>query len=110
MPILKGQLNSLWNQVRGETVIANDKAFRINYGVWYGYKIKLTELQNVETTVDFSQYTGNGTEDSALFDVLCMPYGEVYITNPSEFLYGITTNKDRSMKVMNSLATQLTSQ
>lgn len=109
-PVLKGQLNSLWNQVRGETVIANDKAFRVNCGVWYGYKIKLTELDNVETTVDFSQYTGNGTEDSALFDVLCMPYGEVYITNPSEFLHGLTTSAIRSMKVMSSLATQLTSQ
>ena len=107
MPVLKGQLNALWNQVRGETTVANDKAFRVRYTV-ANYKIKLTELDSVETTVDFSQYTGNGTEDSPLFDVLCMPYGEVYITNPSEFLHGLTTSKDRSMKVMSSLATQLT--
>ena len=39
-----------------------------------------------------------------------MPYGAVTFSNPSDLLYGITTSAERSMKVMNSLATALTSE
>ena len=107
-PATKAALNSLWNQVRGQTDVANDRAFRMNVG-YMSYKIKLTEETGIETTVDFSAYTGNGTEDSPLFDAICMPYGEVYFTNPGDLLHGVTSSAERSLKVMSSLARQLTS-
>ena len=107
-PTLKAQMQTLWNNMLDISITANDTAFGIS-GTMYGYRIKLTEVSSIEASVDFSAYTGNGTVDSALYDVICMPYGEVYFTNPSELLYGLTTSKERSVRVMNSLAKALSS-
>lgn len=105
---LKSTMNNLWNQAMGQSASANNRAFRFT-GIIGHYRITLQEQYDVESSIDFTSYTGKGTVD-ANYDVICMPYGEVYFTNPSELLHGVTSSKERTLRVMNSLATALSSQ
>ena len=107
-PSLKTLMNNYWNAATSQSVSANDEAFGL-HGKYLAYRITLSEVSSVETTIDFSTYQGNGTVDSPLYDIICMPYGEVYFSNPGELLYGLTTSKERSIRVMNSLAKSLSS-
>ena len=108
-PLTKAKLNNIWNSATSQSQTATNNAFKtkINYST---YRIVLEELKNVNTVVDFSEYTGEGTKDSMLFDVICMPYGTLTEYIGFEVSQEVTTNKDRSMKAMNSLAMQLTDQ
>ena len=108
-PLTKAKLNNIWNSATSQSQTATNNAFKtkINYST---YRIVLEELKNVNTVVDFSEYTGEGTKDSMLFDAICMPYGTLTEYIGFEVSEEVTTNKDRSLKAMNSLATQLTDQ
>lgn len=106
-PALKSSMNNLFNTAVGDSQSANDDAFVAVTG-WTSYRVSLEELTDVETTVDFAAYTGEGTKDSMLFDVIAMPYGRVHLTS-LDLSINIYTSADRSMTVMNSLAIALTS-
>lgn len=107
-PLLKSTMNGLFNTaVGGEAQSANDDAFAA-ISSWTSYRINLEELENVEEEVNFAAYTGEGTVDSMLFDVIAMPYGRVHLVS-LDLGVSLYTSADRSMKVMNSLATALTS-
>lgn len=107
-PTAKAYINDLWNAANGSTQGANDKSFQSSV-TYIPYRLVLEEVTDVETTIDLSEYTGNGTVDCALYDCICMPYGEIYFSNPGELLYGLTSSRERSLKVMNSIARTLTS-
>lgn len=90
----------------------NDQAFQaqVNY---MNIRLELTELPSYQTEIDFGAYTGKGTEDSTLFDAICVPYGSVWEQSdawPTESWPSINTNKERSISLMSSLTTQLTSE
>ena len=102
----KTTLNTIFNTANGTSITANDSAFkaRVKY---IGYRVELTELTEVETSVNFGTFPGKGTTDSALFDAICMPYGELTEFVGWEVSAELTTTADRSLKIMNSIATQL---
>ena len=105
---LKNQLIGLWNTANNQTDTShNDNCFKalISVGNW---RISYTELTSLGTVVDFGAYTGMGTVDSALYDVICMPYGKVNVVAQGG-LMNITTSKERSLAVMNGLAKAFTS-
>ena len=107
-PLTKAAMNTIWNNAFSQSVTANDKAFSAKTS-WISYRIALEELTDVQTTIDFSYYEGTGTKDSMLFDAICMPYGDVRMYALGG-LIDITTSAERSLTLMNSLATQLTSE
>lgn len=106
---LKNTMNNLWNDAFNVSTAANNSAFatRVN---WEDWRISLEELTDIETVIDFRNYTGAGTVDSPLYDVLCMPYGETNFFIGTEVSVDLDTTAERSMRVMNNLATQLSSQ
>lgn len=106
-PALKNSMNNLFNTAVGESQSANDEAF-VAVTSWTSYRVSLEELTDVETTVDFAAYTGEGTKDSMLFDVIAMPYGRIHLLS-LDLSINLYTSADRSMTVMNSLAIELTS-
>ena len=73
---LKTIYNDIFNTANGSSFTANDSAFkaRVKY---VPYRVELTERHDIETTVNFGTYAGKGTEDSPLFDAICMPYGKI---------------------------------
>lgn len=105
-PALKASMTNYWNTAFGQTASPNNDAFKFEVE-WSGWRISLIERTDFETTFDFSAYTGKGTQDSSLFDAICMPYGEANIYGAGG-LIDITTNKERSMLIMNSIARTLT--
>ena len=96
-------MTNYWNAAANQSASPNNWAFSVT-DRYQQLSILIEERKDLDTTIDVGAYTGNGTTDSALYDVIAMPYGSVRITNPSAFLYGITTDKDRSLKVMTALA------
>ena len=106
-PTLKTTLNNLW-LATGETETPNNEAFKIRQS-YSNLRIELQELFDYETVLDFSLFTGKGTSDSPLFDVVCVPYGAIRITAQGGII-DITTAAQRSMSLINSLAISLTSQ
>ena len=110
LPTIKSALDFLWNIISGYSIASNDHSYKINNSL-YNYRIELVERTDIETTIDLSTYTGNGTTDSMLFDVICMPYGEVEIKDDALVpLIHVTSSANRSLKVMSALARHLTSQ
>lgn len=103
---LKDVMKNKWNAAMTQSVSPNDKAFRIEIK-YINYRIKLDELTDVETTVDFANYNGTGTIDSPLYDVIAMPYGDLTIFVGWEVSAELDETASRSMAIMNSLATQL---
>ena len=99
-------MKNKWNAAMSQSVSPNDKAFRIEIK-YINYRIKLDELTDVETTVDFANYNGTGTIDSPLYDIIAMPYGDLTTFVAWEVSTELTATADRSLKIMNSLATQL---
>ena len=106
-PILKNTLDGLW-LATGETETPNNEAFTITE-TYSNLRIILEEISAFETVLDFGAFQGKGTTDSPLFDVVCMPYGNIRITAQGG-LIDINTNATRSMSLINSLAVSLTSQ
>ena len=108
-PTLKNAMGNIWNTAYSDTVVPNDSAFNVKAN-WQNWRISLEELTDINTEVDFSVYQGDGTTDSMLFDAICLPYGKLEMFIAYEVSVDVFTDRDRSLKIMNSLATQLTSQ
>lgn len=108
-PTLKNTLTNIWNNALSESDSPQDKAFEvvIDYESW---RISYEEVDGFNVKAYLKNYTGKGTIDSPLFDALCMPYGKVKFTNPSDLLHHPTSSADRSMAVMSSIARALTDQ
>ena len=108
-PALKSSMNNAWNSANGgSTDSANNNAFSVTTN-WRGLRIELLPLEDINTTITMGDYTGKGTQDSPLFDVICMPYGAVKFYG-SGGLIDIDSNALRSMAIMSSIATALTSE
>ena len=99
-------MRGYWNSAASQSVTPNTWAFSASIKLQQ-VQIILNERTDIETIVDFNEYTGNGTIDSPLFDAICMPYGEVIFTNPGDLLHHPTSSADRSLKIMSDLARQL---
>lgn len=106
---LKNTMGNIWNVALEQSITPNDNAFDVKAN-WQNWRISLEELTDINTTIDFSAYTGKGTTDSMLFDVVCIPYGKLRIFLASEASVDLFTEQERSLKIMNSLAVQLTSE
>ena len=104
---LKSSMNALWNAANEASDSANNNAFSV-VAKWRGLRIELTPLDNINTTITMGDYTGKGTQDSPLFDAICMPYGEVNFIDSVDSI-NITSNPLRSMAIMSGIATALTS-
>ena len=105
----KATLANCWNTANGSSQSPNDGAFQTKIKS-VAYRIRLEELEDVNTTLDFSTFTGKGTTDSMLFDAICMPFGEIGEYIAYEASEELQTQRERSLRIMNSIATQLTSQ
>lgn len=107
--LLKSIMTDAWREASGQPdTVPDDKAFQVR-DFYNELHITLEELTDVQTTIDFSYYEGTGTKDSMLFDAICMPYGDVRMF-ASGGLIDFYTSAERSLRLMNSLATQLTSE
>ena len=106
---LKALMANCWNNAFTQTASPNDKAFMVNI-TYNSILITLEELTNLQTVVDLGSYSGNGTRDSALFDAICLPYGDLEMFIGTEVSVDTHATAERSLAIMNSLATALTSQ
>lgn len=109
LPNLKSAMSTLWNGAMSQTVTPNDRAFQINAMAWT-YRLSIVEETNLGVKLDFRDYTGEGTTDSPLYDIICMPYGTVDFTSPGSWLHKPQDTRDTSVKIMNTIARQLSSQ
>ncbi|MBO7735397.1 MAG: hypothetical protein J6S67_22725 [Methanobrevibacter sp.] len=104
---LYDDMKAAWNSGTAQSANPNNSAFGVALNLVH-YRLTFTELPDQSITIDL----GNcplSTEDSPLFDAICMPYGHLHYTNPGEYLYGYDTSAVRAMQIMNAIATQLTS-
>ena len=108
-PALKALMNNYWNSAWGRSDTANDKAFRVKSEIT-SIVITLEELTNLQTVVDLGVYSGKGTKDSMLFDAICLPYGDLEMFIGTEVSVDTHATAERSLQIMNSLATALTSE
>lgn len=106
---LKTLMTNYWNTALSQSASPNDKAFKDNVEI-SSITVILEELTGLQTVVDFGAYIGKGTKDSALFDAICLPYGDMQMYIGTEVSIDTRASADRSMKIMNSIATALTSQ
>ena len=106
---LKTLMNNYWNNAFSRTDTANDKAFQVQVR-FDSMIITLEELTNLQTVVDLGAYLGKGTKDSALFDAICLPYGNLEMFIGTEVSVDTHATAERSLAIMNSLATALTSE
>ena len=107
-PALKSTMTNIWNTATEQTASPDNKSFKVKVN-WISIRIELTELKSYQTEVDFGAYTAKGTLDSPLFDAICLPYGAITIKEKNN-AFNLTTSAERSLQIMNSIATQLTSQ
>ncbi len=108
-PALKALMNNYFNIAFERTDSANDKAF-VDYAEITSIIITLEELTGLQTVVDLGAYRGKGTKDSALFDAICLPYGNLEMFIGTEVSVTTEATAERSLQIMNSLATALTGQ
>lgn len=104
---IKAQMDNCWNNAIEGTQYGNNNAYKSKIET-ITYRIVLESLSGINTTINFSSYTGKGTLDN-LYDIVCMPYGEIVEAIGTEVYQEITTSKERSLKIMNSIAAQLSS-
>lgn len=107
MSLLYAGMNAAW-LATGETENGNDYAYTEEH-YQDAMRLEIEEISSVHISIDFGDYSGIGTKDSALFDALCMPYGAIKIKDTGNTI-DIDTASERSMNIMNALATALTSQ
>ena len=105
-PLLKSLMLSAWQSATGQTTAtANDDCFKVDSNYVEVY-LTITPRPDLETTFKFADYTGKGTQDSMLFDAICMPYGVVRMYG-SGSLVDYTSSPERSLLIMNDVARQL---
>ena len=105
---LRTSMTNYWNTAASQTASPNNNCFWATVQ-YQRITITLTEKTDLETSVNFASYDGPGTTDSPLFDAICMPYGTLTEFIGTEVSTEFTTSKERSLAIMNSLATQLSS-
>ena len=106
---LKTLMTTYWNNAMSQSASPNDKTFSIISELTL-ITVSLEELSNLQTVIDLGAYTGKGTQDSPLFDAICLPYGNLDMFIGTEISIDTHATADRSLKIMNSIATALTSQ
>ena len=107
-PLLKDTMRDAWRSATGQTTDnPNDKCFFVEND-YIDVHLTITPRHDLETTFDFHDYTGKGTQDSMLFDAICIPYGVVNMYG-SGGLIDYTTSPERSLLIMNAVAKALTS-
>ncbi len=100
-------LTGIWNYATVQSVTPNLNAFKL-LAEYSRYRLEITELINSSCTINL-QNLNIHCEDSPLFDAICMPFGSITYTNASEYLHSYTTSASKSLEIMNTIATQLTS-
>ena len=112
-PALKSTMLDAWRESATQpTATADDKAFQVR-SFYNEYHLEITERKDLQTVLDLGAYTGLGTTDSALFDVICIPYGFTRITNEGWLdnpIFDVFPEKNRSLLACSSLTSQLTSE
>ena len=106
---LKALMTNCWNNATGHSDSPNDKCLTVRTNATL-ITVILDELTDLQTSVDVGAYTGHGTTDSALFDAVCLPYGDLDMFIGTEVSVDTHATADKSLKIMNSLATALTSE
>ena len=98
-------LNTVWQEASGVTTqTPNNNAFKVM--VEYNtFQCTLTPQEQYQETIDFVPPT-QLTQDSPLFDAICLPYGDFLIKVGSTNIY---TSAERSLVIMNDIARQLSS-
>ena len=104
---VKAQMDNCWNTAIGGTQAGNNNAYKSKVET-ITYRLVLESLTGINTTINFNSYTGKGTVDN-LYDIVCMPYGTIVEAIGTEVYQEITTSKERSLRIMNSIAAQLSS-
>lgn len=103
-----------WTAATAQTITPNEKAFKVDLQET-AYRVFLDEDEDAECTIDFSEYVGAGTEDTPLFDIICMPYDGEPIKTIFNKVNGATNHKEfrssktKSLAIMNAIANQSTS-
>ena len=108
-PLLKDIMTDAWREATNQTTDEpNDKCFFVEND-YIDVHLTITERTDLETTFVFNNYTGKGTQDSMLFDAICLPYGIVNVWG-SGGLIDYTTSPERSLLIMSAIAKALTSE
>ena len=108
-PLLKDIMTDAWKEATNQTTDEpNDKCFFVEND-YIDVHLTITERTDLETTFNFNNYTGKGTQDSMLFDAICLPYGIVNVWG-SGGLIDYTTSPERSLLIMSAIAKDLTSE
>lgn len=108
-PLLKDTMKDAWREATNQpTDEPNDKCLFVEND-YIDIHLTITERTDLETTFDFNNYTGKGTQDSMLFDAICLPYGVVNIWGAGG-LIDYTTSPEKSLLIMNAIAKALTSE
>ena len=97
-------MQQAWNSSTNQSVTPNDQAFDILAQV-NAFRLIIEPVEETSITFNLGAATAH-TDDSPLFDCICMPYADVegYLL-PGYVKF--TNTKDRAMRIMNSIATQL---
>lgn len=100
-------MTNAWNSGTARTDSPNNSSLGVQINVEH-FRLTIDEVpaSSVEINLGACQLK---TEDSPLFDAICMPFGNMTYMNPGEYLYTYTTGASRSMQILNAIATQLTS-
>lgn len=102
-------MKNKWNAATNQSQTPNSYALLLRANS-VSYRIEITQVSYDGLKVDFTSSTGH-TKDSALFDVICLPYADIRMdiggaVPPIQYHY----SKDECLATMNAIATQLTSQ
>lgn len=102
-------MTNKWNSATNQSQTPNNQALLLRANGVY-YRVDITQVSYDGLKVDFTSSTGH-TKDSALFDVICLPYADIRMdiggaVPPIQYHY----SKDECLATMNAIATQLTSQ
>lgn len=94
----------------GESVIIpNNNAFKVRYDGVKKYRLSIEEITDIEGATLNTQ-TATVQTDSSLYDIICMPYGEMEVDMVPTSGTSTHTSKETSLAIMNSIARELTSQ
>ena len=107
-PTFFDDMTDIWQSVYGTGTgnVPNNYSFKINVPV-IKKVMKLIPREDLQETINFNSIsTSVTTQDSPLFDAICLPYGEFPIRVNNQMIY---TNAGRSLQLMCEVARQLSS-
>lgn len=102
-------MQRIFNNAYGTSQIANITSFYMS-SLIKRYRISIREIPDFEGVLNFSGISGFNTivTENPLYDIICMPYGDCYITHAS-YSTAKHYTQETSLAIMNSIAQQLTS-